>query len=913
MKKVKFLSNQPILIFLISIFLFSFTNTFSQNIIKGIIVDAKTKEPLIGASIMIDGSTQGTAADLDGKFSISTNLTGKVKLTASYVAYKTEKIEVNVLKNKETIIEVKLTSDERILDEVEVVAKANRESENILLLEQRKALVATQAVGAKELSRKGISNAEAAVSQVSGVSKQDGVKNVFVRGLGDRYNVSLLNGFPIPSEDPEYKNISLDFFGTDVIQNIGVNKVFAPNSYGDVGGAIIDITSKELMSPQELSIDLSAGFNTNTISKDFLKPTGTNYFGISNSSQPGEDYMSNWGFTNKLDPISISLPLNHSYGISGGKRFKLGANPLSIFLVGNYSTGYSYTKEKSLNTTSEGSITQDLLGDKYSQNINQLLLANINYLLKNKHSIAYNFMLIHDNNQSMGDYLGSKGDFISSLQPEEYEYQGLVRRQQTNDNLLMTNQLLSTWKLKKMKIDAGISFNYVLGKEPDRRENNLFRISDSQFGLVSGSGMQVRNFTELKENDFNTRIKLTYDLNKKFTDDITSIQLGYDGRFVRDDFKETEYTMTAASTANLLLPDLKLDEAYNQDNMDAGVFSQYNRIISTYDVNKYTHSGYAGIVYQFNPKLTVNVGSRFDKVDLQINYNINSGNVANSSKRLNPFYVLPNMNIKYDINSKNTLRLGLSKTYTLPQSKEISPYQYIGLSFKSQGNENLKPSDNYNADLKWDYFFTPNEFVSLTGFYKNIKDPISRIEVGNAGGYLTYRNISEKATVAGVEFETRKNIINSSSTASEKSNKLVAGLSASYIYTNLKIQNIENTIDRNTELEGAAPFILNFDLSHTFSNRGKSFTNSLVFNYFSDRIYTIGTQGFEDIIEKSIPTLNFVSISKINSHLSVKFKANNILNPNYTLMRKSSTNDNNIVLNEYKKGVNISLGLTYDL
>ena len=84
-----------------------------------------------------------------------------------------------------------------------------------------------QAIGAEELSRKGVSNATAAVTKTTGVSKQEGVKNVFVRGLGDRYNSTSLNGLPLPSEDPRYKNIALSFFTTDIIKNINVNKTFS--------------------------------------------------------------------------------------------------------------------------------------------------------------------------------------------------------------------------------------------------------------------------------------------------------------------------------------------------------------------------------------------------------------------------------------------------------------------------------------------------------------------------------------------------------------------------------------------------------------------------------------------------------------------------------------------------------------
>ena len=223
----------------------SLTAIAQTGTIKGIIKDAKTNEPLIGASVLVEGTTNGAAADLDGNYVIQNVAAGTHTLIVSYVSYnQITHTGVVVESNSETVLDFEMSSDDITLQEVEVVARVNRESENILLMEQRQALVSTQAVGSRELSRKGIGDARAAVAQISGISRQEGVKNVFVRGLGDRYNATLLNGFPIPSEDPEYKNIALEFFGTDIIQNIGVNKVFSGNSYSDVGGAIIDISSK---------------------------------------------------------------------------------------------------------------------------------------------------------------------------------------------------------------------------------------------------------------------------------------------------------------------------------------------------------------------------------------------------------------------------------------------------------------------------------------------------------------------------------------------------------------------------------------------------------------------------------------------------------------------------------------------
>jgi TonB-dependent receptor len=330
---------------------------------------------------------------------------------------------------------------------------------------------------------------------------------------------------------------------------------------------------------------------------------------------------------------------------------------------------------------------------------------------------------------------------------------------------------------------------------------------------------------------------------------------------------------------------------------------------NSYKVLKFIHSGFAEVSYQLAEKLAGNAGLRVDIVDLTVNHNVT--HAAPGSESIKKTYFLPSLNLKYDINDKNSLRLGIGKTYTLPQSKEISPYQYVNISFASQGNPNIRPSDNYNVDLKWDFYITNNELLSITGFYKYIQNPIGRVDQGNSAGLLTYDNIGKSATVGGVELEVRKNIFNRYDTQLEKSNRLSFGLNASYIYTDLMLD-ILNTEPRKINLEGASPFLLNVDLSYNFRKYDKNFTASLVFNYFSDRVHTIGTKGFRDIVEEGVPTLDFVASYGFNKHFSINFKAANLLNSAYRLSRESSASDEKTVLNEFKKGQNISLGISYN-
>lgn len=876
------------------------TVVFGQNgTITGRIIDAENQENLIGAVVTLDGTSYGTVTDIDGNFELINIPEGTYHIHCTYFSFKpyiSDKIDVR--SNIKTKIDIHLEPENISLNEVSIVAKVNREAENILLLEQKKSLIAIQNIGANELSRKGIGDAEAAVSKISGISKQEGVKNVFIRGLEDRYNVTLLNGMPVPSEDPEYKNIALEIFGSDIIQNISVNKIFSAQNTSDVAGAIIDIQSKEITDDYTFGIAFSAGLNTQTIHSNFLTPSGSNNWGFTKSHYPAANSFS---FSNSLDPVSIKSPVNTNYKLHGGKRFNLGANALSIFAVATHNTEFSYTKETIRNTNTAGIIYQDQTGNKYSGKISQLALTNLKYDIGNAHFLAYNFMMFHTNNQYIGEYLG--------LQTEKHQDSengiGFLRRQQLNDNLLIAQQFLSKWTLgKQLKLVANYSLNSINGLEPDRRENYLSQKNDGTFGFT-GSNRQKRFFADLNSRDYTTKVFLDYKIGN---DDLSKISIGYNGHLATNDFNAVEYNYSAVSGA-YALQQLELDKVYNTNSYAEGRFSMTEGSPNEYNVTKSIHAAFVESNYQITKSLIGNVGLRFDYVHLKVLYDV-SGRTGKSNIK-KPYY-LPSLHLKYNINEKNAMRLSASKTYTLPQSKEISPYQYVSLSFSSEGNPNLKPSDNYNLDLKWDYYLSPSELLSAGVFYKHIKHPIGRVDKGNSAGLLTYDNISNFADLLGVEIEIRKNLYAKENHSGTNSKKLSMGMNVSYIHTFLNLK-LTNTPERKSGLEGASPFILNSDLTYTYTQNEKSFISSFVFNFFSDRIYTIGALGFNDIKEKGIPSLDLATAYKFNSKWTLKFKASNLFNPTFIKFRESSTSNESIQLNEFSKGVNVSLGVSFDL
>lgn len=900
MNRINFI--QSTLFFLLIVLVTSYTTLGQTGIVQGKISDSFTQEELIGATVRIDGLSLGAVCDLEGNFVIKDVPVGEYTLTGSYYFYSPQSIHGVQVKAGEAVnIDFLLTPETTNLEEIVVTARVNEESEQTLLMDQKNAIVSTQSVGASEMGRKGLGDAESAVSSVSGVSKQEGVKNVFVRGLGDRYNKTLLNGLPIPSEDPEYKNIELAIFDSDIIKNIGVEKVFTTENTSDVGGASININSKELNSDKALSFSSSSGFNSQALGSEFARPDGVNYFGFTQNSRPTREHFD---FKNSLDPKRGIIPINESYRVSGGKEFKIKSNPLTFYLVASHKSNFSYTEESVRNATTSGVIYQDQTGKKYSGSKNQLVLANVNYKINRVHAIAYNFLMLHSNQYYVGEYFGRHSE---KFQDATNEY-GFLRRQQINDNLLLTHQLTTQWKLaERWAIHADFSYNRVTGDEPDRRENYLSQRNDGDYNLT-GSNRQKRFFSNLKENDFNTKFTLDYLLNRPFDKQNSKITLGYKSRFSNLDFEAEEYNFSAVQGI-VNSEDLLLDEFYNNRRFDDNDFIMTQGYPSSYSVSKNNHSTFITGIYQFTESFSGIAGFQYDWVELNILYDVPGQTGRN---QINSGFYLPNLHLRYALGDKHIVRLGASKTYTLPQAKEISPYQYVNIGYVSEGNVELQYSDNYNVDVKWDYHITPSELISVTVFYKRIMNPIGRVYKGNSAGLLTYDNIAPFADVAGVELELRKNILNLKSEKFNSENRLSFGFNFSYIYSAAKL-NLINTPERITALEGASPFLLNSDLSYNFSKEKFDISATLVVNYFSDRIFTVGTMGYTDIVEESVPTLDFVLGGKWNKRIGWRVKAGNILNPSFKLTREIEPTGNVITLSEYKRGINISIGLSIDL
>jgi outer membrane receptor protein involved in Fe transport len=900
--------NQRIFILLITFLLSS--QVYSQKAtIKGRLIDNETKEPLMYGIVLIEGTTQGTTTDLDGYYILENVPIGTLTLKASYVSYHPIVKQGVVVSEGETIsIDFALSSNTVGLGEVKVTGQKNRESETLLLMEQKKAVIATQAIGAQELSRKGVSDAEGAVTKVSGISKQEGIKNVFVRGLGDRYNITTLNGFVLPSEDPEYRNISLDFFSNDMIQSVAVSKVFSSSMNGDIGGALIDIRSKELVGDSEFEIGISSSLNSETIGKDILQPEGMNLLGFSTASfGPYEKYTTDYSFNTSLDPVKVNSPYNYGLSFSGGKRF-LGKH--RFFVAGAMSNKYRYEEGelREITTTGAADPFVDMTYTRYNRSSSNLLLGNLE-LNFNKVKLSYNSLYIHSATAYHADMFGRHTERFQ-IAPD---FSGYTRRQQMNDNSIFINQIIVEGDIsERLKYNVGAAANNIIGKEPDRR---FFRFPNKIIGgdtvtLHPAENVNERLNTEIKELTFNPKFNIQY----KLTDDSENsslIEIGYDGRLSNKSFGAPIYNHKWNPRKRDFLPEfsknnIELDKHINQDALSNDYF-KIEHFNDTYSVKRWIHAAYVDFVYQINNSITLNPGLRLDDVYLIIDYDVNRGS-STGSNTLDEFKLSPFLNAKYEINDKNHLRIGASQTYTVPQDREISPFVNYGFDGPIGGNPNLKVSTNYNLDIKWDYYISNSELLTINGFYKYLLDPIARVDVGNSAGVKTYHNVSDHAVAAGIELELRKKLWSQAN-----KHNISLGLNASYIYSKMELDPATFVQNKSSALEGAAPYILNSDLTYRLVSDGFTMNSAFVVNYLSDKIHTIGSMGYNNLIEESITTIDFVNTFKLKKNIGISLKALNLLNPAYKQTRKGVGNTGipDVVTRSYKKGIALDLSINY--
>ncbi|MBO0590761.1 carboxypeptidase-like regulatory domain-containing protein [Cellulophaga sp. E16_2] len=913
---------------LVSLFLIVSTLSYAQDkgSVVGKVIDKEASdEPLAFANVLIKGTTKGTTTDFDGLYEIANIDPGTYIVVFSYLGYESVEIpNVAIEAGKATTINVPMAASEGMsLDEVVVTTTTRKDSEAALLLDQKRAVEIKTAIGAQELAKKAVSDAADATTKVTGVNKKEGSSKIYVRGLGDRYNSTTFNGLPLPSNDPGDKNIDLSLFGTDIIENVGISKSFSSNLSSDVAGANIDIVSREMTTSSLFKVGISSGYNSQTTFKDFKNIDGANWVGVNTDTKHNIRDLTAYSFSNGFTPETNTASPNLGVSINYGKKFQVSdESTISFFLVGSFDNKYSFQDGVSENAIDVGNTGSQFNTKTYSYNASKMLMGNLVYKINANHKLSFNHLFVHSNNQKIEDFTGTTTDIGRG--EDDNRLVNLLLQTEVQ-NRLFVNQLLSNHKFgETIDVNASLGYSSIYNDEPDRRKNTFIIDNDDNTTRISQNAVRdnSRFYGNLFENDYSANVNAVKYLGERF-ENKGKVTLGYNGRVTDRKFDGIYFDHNFSSPRTAFVDLDNLDNTFNQENLSNGVFGietsrgRNNNDAETYlpqlyDADKKVHAAYIDAIYNVTDKFTANVGIRAEDIKMNVTWNTNisfPGFSNNSSIDLDKQYILPSLNLKYALNDKINLRASGSLSYTYPQFKEIAPFAYEGINYQESGNPGLLPSDNYNAEIKFELFPKSNELFAVGVFGKLIQNSINRLERNSSiERDFTFDNAGD-ASVFGIEVETKLDLFNSESD-NFKRNNISVGANATFMKTKLEY-NANNTsfnyTGSSSELEGASPFTVNADVSYKFDFEEKETIASLVFNYQSDKVYSIGTNFQENIIEKAVPILDLVLSHKFNKTIGLKLNAKNILNPSFERYRDIPEK---ITMNSYKNGVGISAGLS---
>ena len=894
-----------------------------KGTLKGLLTDKETNnDPLPFANVFIKGTSIGATTDFDGNYSIKVPA-GTHVVSFSFLGYKTVEKTFTIKSGETVVLNQVMSAEEGVgLDEVVIKTSTSKESANALLLEQKKATVIKESIGAQTLAKVGVSNAANATTKISGVTKSEGTGSIYIRGLGDRYLSTTMNGLAIPSDNVSNKNINLNLFSTSVIKNIGVSKTYATSSYADQGSGNVDIGSKEY-TKKGFSISVSGGTNTNvtSLNGDFRTPVINNdvTLGFHKKTFALQDLITNQGWGTE----AMSTPINFSGSFTAANKFTVLGKDVAVFLTGSHSK--SFTHQKGVFNSYRSNVLDNRFSDaeQYSSVANTTGYVNFKIKLNDNNKLKYNTLFVNTGTTNLYEQGRNGLGYVFDQDPQEEG--AFVRDQNFKQTTMFVNQLMGEHKWNESNtINWAGGYNFVLAEEPNRIRNevNILDITNSpliQYSHV-GDYQQRKSTQKIQDKEYTAFIENKWALGAKNEDDDKPYSLNYGVNF-RHKERTFKSLFVGVRAKDFTAPSIDdLSETFTPTNFNNGLRLRVGEV-DRYNADLDIMAGYVNFDFQLNEKLSGNLGLRYERNELDVTWDVTNyvGRLGTINRVYESLY--PSVNLKYEIKENQYLRFASSITQTLPEFKELAPFEYVSPTGRViKGNPELEKSDIYNLDLKYEMFPQRGQLFSATAFYKQIINPINLAQARGSSGNFVYSNTGDEAEVYGVELEAKTDLIKNDD--DEGVLNITGNITKMWLKQDL-LKDFQYKDITESSLQGASDFIINSSLSYS-DKKEKEFIATLTGNYSSDKIFALGSpEDFansaslynDEILEKGFVALDLVVSKKLTDNLVVKFVGRNLLNPEIKQTQKvrdliTEIETNQTVLS-YKKGSQLTLSVKY--
>lgn len=922
-------------------FLSSFVLLSQKNSIIGIVLDSTTNEPIPGAIIYIDGANISTTSDFDGNFKLKV-FPGKYLVKCKYITYKDYSIAIIV--NKDSIeLKIYLVPEQNsVLSEVTVIAEKVLNNDAGLAILQKENKSVSDGISSELIKKTADRTTSDVLKRVSGVSVVNN-RFVVIRGLNERYNLSFLNNAPLPSTESDKRAFSFDLIPSQIIDNIIINKTATPDLPADFGGGSIFISTKSIPDKNFIQITTSVGYNTLATNKNFMNYSSSEYdwLGIYDKSQDipvaipenpkdwitnkqqaemARNFKNDFSYNNKKMLPNISMNINAGYVKNFQNNHQMG-----IIFSQNYFNNYNQFQTYRTNYINNPNNDADvMLDDRYNitssqNNVMNTSLFNIGYKFNKQHQITLKNMLMLNSNKSVIQQIGTTAPLDSNRTQDKntaffYTHSKIISSQLNFEN-----------EIEKLNIHSHLNFGYSniniitpnvrymsyskfvrIQNLPDPSEPPPPYIKDTMYSAnisIASTGPDYAGYRFYSKMNEDVR-SIKWDVDKDI--DISKVKLNFQTGFyfqqrqrnfdIRQ-FGYAKYTQMGKQFADSLLY-LPQDQIFSEQNMGVlpNGYTGFKLIEVTKPSDKYFAKSNNYATY-----LMSTIEWKFIKIIGGVRYEnyyqyLFAKRNQQDTIKIDQTYknLLPSVNLIFNINTINSIRICYSQTLNRPEFRELAPVSWYNpvnrLVF--YGNDSLQPATIHNFDLRYEIYPGKGQLFTITPFYKYFINPIEQVMSPGYTNEITWAN-ANFAKVYGLETEFRlelASVIKPRRDTNSIIDKLSIFSNLAFIKSSVRLPDNIYSAKNVRPLQGQSPFLINTGI--TYYDKKTKLKITLMYNRIGRRIIFAGNQRDPDRYETGRDVVDFqISKTFYKDKLEIKFNIRDILHQNQYVYQNTDNND----------------------
>jgi len=916
--------NLKTLLFITSIFTCSLSAGAQSGTVKGNIADSKSGDAMIGATVVLEGTSSGTTTDLDGYFELTEVSAGIYKVIISSIGYANIIIEnLRVEAGKETIINTKMNEESLLLDAVEVKAQRKTDTEISVVSEIRQLANIAVGVSSQQITKTQDRDASQVVRRVPGVSIFDD-RFIVVRGLNERYNTVLLNDIITPSTEVDVKSFSFDLIPSSAIDRMMVFKSPSADLPGDIAGGAIKIYTKTVPDGDNVSVGFTMGFRGNATGANVLDYQGSSMDGLGLGSKyrslpstfpSTKSVINNAGTEAMIDNFRNLNPyysaknttINPDFrgNINLSKRFFIGKKELTTISYISYSNTNTYQQMIQNRFLFDESIQNTFKDDIYTNNVRLGAMSNWSLILNPKNKIEF---------RNLFNQLATKETVIRSGQLFENNLEVANQSFRYEQKSILSSQLNGTHELNdKTRFKWIGGFGYTRRSEPDFRRftssrelgsDGAYKIDLQQF--ESPTLQQAARFwSNMDEFVLTATASIDKVIGTKHSDNDKNklFKAGFYSEYKDRYFKARWFGIVNPNRVDASITSQTPVDFFNNDNLRASrvFYSEGTNFDDKYTAQNILNAGYVSMYIPFTDKFNATIGFR-SEYNQQLLQSRERGGGQKVDVDNAIFSPMPSLNATYKMSEKNYLRFGYGSTVNRPEFRELAPFTYYDFIFdvSRRGNRNIKVATIHNFDVRYDFYPSKGELITIGAFYKKFYNPIEAAVFYNGSTVAFTVENSESATSSGVELEFRKNV----------TENLMVLFNASVISSNVVVSGLS---DYNRFLQGQSPYLINAGLFYTIPKTG--IQANVLYNIVGKRIYVIGDNVLSSNVFEMPRNVFDANISKTFGKVELKAGAQDILNQPFKLVqdtnRDNKITDSDGVFQEFRRGSNFYISVNY--